>query len=655
MHETELTIAELGNDPPLIADGRSGPPDRREVSARWLTGTFLTGLTSTVLMGVALVVALDGREQLATPPEIADLGMVAREQGGGEEAKTARLVPPRQVARARNKRRMEVSMMTQVGDRNLVRTIPFVQIKMPLAAGYKTSRPYPPFDPLEVFAEDGAAAETASTIAGGQIYGSKVESEMSLKTIDFPMDTAVFDEKSGLSAAEVEEVVRATGADLTDGAIQVAALHYVDPQRFGDSLAAQALTASLGVRIVPENVSVFPRVEETTSELAYAEDLIPLARERELVEALADAGYAGDDAKALAEAVTMRLHATALKPGTVLTVGLEVRGEQARMVRLGVYAKTQHILTVAVDDRNVIVAAPEPAPNPGLQTAFDDTPIITTRGALPTVYDGIYQAAYSYGMSRSMTRQLIKLLASEVDFQSRLNPTDQIEVFFSQPDENDQVSKDSELLYVAANFGGNLRTYYRFAFEDGSVEYFDEEGRSSQQFLLRKPVPTGQFRSGFGSRRHPLLGYTRMHTGVDWAAPRGTPILAAGNGVVEKSGWSGGYGRQTVIRHANGYETSYSHQSGIAAGVKPGTRVRQGQVIGFVGNTGLSTGPHLHYELIVNDRKVDPMRVRLPSGRVLKGSDLARFNAERERIDKLLKEEEGGPLKVASVKAAEQE
>ena len=270
-------------------------------------------------------------------------------------------------------------------------------------------------------------------------------------------------------------------------------------------------------------------------------------------------------------------------------------------------------------------------------TAFDDTPPpVRTRGDLPSVYDGIYQAAYSYGMSAPMTKQLIRLLASDVDFQARLNPTDRLEVFFSQPDGDDQMSEDSELLYVAATFGGTTRNFYRFRSADGGVDYFDGEGRSARQFLLRTPVPTGQFRSGFGARRHPILGYVKMHTGVDWAAPTGTPILAAGNGVIESSGWHGGYGRQTVIRHPNGYETSYNHQSAFANWVKPGAKVRQGQVIGYVGASGLATGAHLHYELIVNGTKVDPMRVRLPNGKILKGDDLLAFKKERERIDQLL-------------------
>lgn len=646
MQDEVETIAGLGNEPPLIADGRSGPPDRREVSARWLSGTFLTGVTSSVLMGVALFAALDGREQLATPPEIAELVMPGNKGEAGEEAKTDRVAPTRQITRTKDRRRMELSTVSRVGDRDVIRTMPFVQIKMALAASHTTSRSYPPFDPLSVFAEDGAASQAPTT---GTIYGAKVESEMSLKTVDFPFETAAFDEQSALSADEVEAVVRNTGAILTDGDVQVAALHYVDPERFGESLATQAL-ATYGVKIVQENVSVTPRSSGDQAGLAFAEEIIPFNTPRNIAEAFAESGYTGPDATGMAEAIAKLLNAETLREGTVLRVGLEVRGDVAKVVRTSVYNRTQHVVTIALDDRKQYVPAGEPEPNPEILTAFDDSPPpVRVRGDLPTVYDGIYRAAYSYGMSKAMTTQLIKLLASDVDYQSRINPTDRIEVFFSQPDDNDEVSAESELLYVSATFGGNTRTFYRFQMEDGAVDYFDQEGRSAQQFLLRNPVPNGTFRSGFGSRRHPILGYTRMHTGVDWSAPRGTPIIASGSGTVEKAGWAGGYGRQTIIRHANGYETSYNHQSAIAKGIVPGARVRQGQVIGYIGSTGLATGDHLHYELMVNGRKVDPMRVRLPVGRVLKGNDLEAFKRERERIDELLKEEkQGSPLKVAS-------
>ncbi|MBZ9699910.1 MULTISPECIES: M23 family metallopeptidase [unclassified Mesorhizobium] len=653
MPDTEDVIAELGNEPPLIADGRSGPPDRREVSARWLSGTFLTGVTSSVLMGVALFAALDGRQQLATPPEIAELIGLAGNGDSGEMAKTTRLVAPRQIAKAKDRRRMEVSMVTKVGDRDVIHTMPFVQIKMALAAGHTTNRPYPPFDPMQVFGDDGddASAQPATAaVAPGQIYGTKVESEMSLKTVDFPIETASFDEKSDLSADEVEKVVREAGTDLSDGAVQVASLHYVDPQRFGEAFA-ESMAGSYDVRIVPENVSVAPRANADDQAPAFAEEIIPFTKDLAITEAFADSGYTGEDAAGMAEAITKLLNAPALKAGTVLRVGLEVHGDAAKVVRTSVYDRTQHIVTIALDDRGQYVPAQEPEPNPELLTAFDDSSApVVVRGNLPNVYDGIYRAAYSYGMSKAMTQRLIKLLASDVDFQSRLNPADRLEVLFSQPDGDDQTSDNSELLYVSATFGGQTRNFYRFQMQDGSTDYFDEDGSSAQQFLLRNPLPAGKFRSGFGARRHPILGYVRMHTGVDWAAPIGTPIIAAGNGVIEKVGWAGGYGKQIIIRHANGYETSYNHQSAFAKGIEPGVHVRQGQTIGYLGQTGLATGPHLHYELIVNGTKVDPMRVRLPVGKVLKGEDLVAFKRERERIDDLLKQEDSDSLKVASAK-----
>ena len=643
MRNTERAIAALGNEPPVAGDGRNATPDRREVSARWLSGTFLTGITSSVLMGVALLAALDGHEQLATPPEIASLDLLAP---GDAEAKAPRVVSPRTVSRARDRRRMEVSTIISSGDRNLVRTVPFEHVKMALAAGHTTQRDYPAFDPLAVFAEDGAA-QSATT---GLIYGAKVESEVSLRTVDFPIETAAFDQASDLSAAEVEEVVRTTGSVLTDGAVRVASLHYVDPERFGQvSLAVQSLGASYGVRIVPENVSVAQRQDTGDQVTEFAEDIIPFRADREIMDAFVESGYAEQDVDGMAEALTKLLGGSRLKAGTVLRVGIETRGDKSRIVRSSIYSGRNHLLSIAVDDRGQFVPGDEPELNPEILTAFEDSPPVYVRGDLPSVYDGIYRAAYSYGLTKDMTRQTIKLLASDVDFQSRLNPADRIEVFFSNPLEDGGASEDSELLYVSATFNGATRTFYRFQMEDGTIDYFDKEGRSARQFLLRNPVPNGKFRSGFGMRRHPILRYSKMHTGVDWSAPRGTAIIASGNGVVQEAGWSGGYGRHTVIRHANGYKTSYSHQSGIAEGVVEGARVRQGQVIGYVGATGLATGAHLHYELLVNGTKVDPMRVRLPVSRVLKDQELAAFTRERERIDELLIEDTSSPLKVAAV------
>ena len=195
----------------------------------------------------------------------------------------------------------------------------------------------------------------------------------------------------------------------------------------------------------------------------------------------------------------------------------------------------------------------------------------------------------------------------------------------------------SDVLYAALTLDGETKRFYRFQTpDDSAVDYYDESGKSAKKFLVRKPVTDGIMRSGYGWRRHPILGYSKMHTGVDWAAPRGTPIYASGNGVIERAGWESGYGKYVRIRHNNGYETAYGHMSAFARGIQPGTRVRQGQIIGYVGSTGLSTGPHVHYEIMVNSRFVDPMRIRLPRGRSLEGPTLANFERERDRVELMM-------------------
>ncbi|MBB5704404.1 murein DD-endopeptidase MepM/ murein hydrolase activator NlpD [Ochrobactrum daejeonense] len=628
-----------GDEPPLTVGGRR-PPDRREVSARWLAGTFLTGVTSCMLIGVALFAALDGREQLATPPEI-----LARNdmQGTADEVtvtKGGRLVSTISQQKANDRRRFDLSTMQKVGEREVIRTRPFELVHMALAVDHPNTRKYPAFNAMTVFSEGTAPSQPTDA---GQIYGAKVESEVSLHVVDFPLNSTVFDASSNLTVDEVEKVVRDTGGLLTDGDVQVASLHYVDPARFGGTDSPFALGPALGVKITQENVSVAQRGDEEASGDGFSEELIPFRQTAEIAQALEDAGYDGDDSANMADSLAKLMNSPRLKEGSVLRVGTETRDGEDRIVRASIYNRTTHLVTVALNDRGQYVPSDEPEETPLLQTAFDGNAApAAIRGNLPTVYDGVSRAALAYGMTETMREQLIKMLASDVDLQSRLSSSDQIDAFFSLPDDPDKSENDSQLLYIAANFSGTTRKFYRYQAPDGSVDYFNPNGKSAKQFLLRNPVPNGVFRSPFGMRRHPILGYSRMHTGVDWAAPRGTPIIAAGNGVVEKAGWSNGYGNQTLIRHANGYVSSYNHQNAIARGVRPGARVRQGQVIGYVGSTGLSTGPHLHYELIVNGTKVDPLRIRLPDNKALSGKELEAFKQERDRIDVLLNGDENG-------------
>jgi murein DD-endopeptidase MepM/ murein hydrolase activator NlpD len=636
MSQVKNMIAQLGEEAPLSADVRRRPPDRREISARWLAGTFLTGITSIVLMGVALSAALDGRQQLTTPAELLAeemQGSIAAVEAG--EGKAGRLSKTVMESNEKDHRVLELSTVTKVGDREVIRTMPFSFVTVALAAGHTTKKSYPAFNALDIFAEDASVAQANAET--GQIYGAKVESEVSLKTLDFPVEMTGFAPEGDLSLNEVEEYVRVTGAALTEGDVQVASLEYVDPTRFGGAQEGLDIPETYGVKFVAENVTVAPRSDSENVDIQFAEELIPFRSDQKIRTALASAGYEGDDAKGITEAIATLLNGDALRAGSLLRLGIETRNDVPRIMRAGIYRDKVHVLTVALDDNDQFVPADPPDSDDQLVAAFDvEQRNVRVRGELPSVYDGVYRAAFAYDLTPRLAKQLVKMLAAEVDYQARLNPSDQLEIFTSLSEGAEKPDEASEILYVKARFNGNEKKFYRYKFRDGSVDYFDEDGKSAKQFLLRNPVPNGAFRSGFGMRRHPILGYMKLHAGVDWSAPRGTPIIAAGSGTVEKAGWSSGYGKQTVIRHANGYESSYSHQNAIADGVVPGARVRQGQVIGYVGSTGLSTGPHLHYELIVNGNKVDAMRVRLPVGKVLKGSELTAFKRERDRIDTLL-------------------
>ena len=636
-------IRSLGNEPPILADGRKAP-DRREISLRWLSGTFLTGITSSILMGVALFAALDGRQQLAIPAE-AFAALVTPNQANktGETAKRGeRVLEPAIVAKPADKKVMEISTMIHDGEKEVVRRQPFAHVKMALAANHAASEDYPRFDPLAIFSTNGKDAAPASRM--GTIYGSDVESEVALQTEAFPAGGSPLDFADQMSIEEVEENVRTNGSVLTDGSTQVASLYYVDPQRFASDSSDLDLMG-LTARIVEENMSVSSFDTLTPDDTEYADDVIPVRRAADIDQVMTAAGYTKAQGEDLSDYLEEQLGSRKLAEGDVLRICISQNGKEASIVRASVYSRGRHVVTAALDDDGRFVRGAEPPALDAVATAFDDDgrPTIIAGRDLPRVYDGIYRAALSYGMGQEMTAEVIRILASNVDYQAQLRPSDSLEAFFSVTGPDGMATEESEILFLDAKFGDTETRVYRFQNpEDETVDYYDKDGKSIRQFLLRNPVPNGTFRSGFGMRRHPILGFSRMHTGVDWAAPRGTPIIAAGNGVVEKAGWdSGGYGNQTLVRHANGYVSSYNHQNAIAKGIKPGVKVRQGQVIGYVGSTGLSTGPHLHYELIVNGNKVDALKIRLPGGKSLEGKGLAQFEIERKRIDDLLGRSDG--------------
>jgi murein DD-endopeptidase MepM/ murein hydrolase activator NlpD len=254
-----------------------------------------------------------------------------------------------------------------------------------------------------------------------------------------------------------------------------------------------------------------------------------------------------------------------------------------------------------------------------------------------TIDDSLYMSAERAALPHDVIIGLIKLFSWDVDFQRDVRRGDQFETLFEvvSLEDGSAAMRGGDLVYAALSIDGRLLEGYRFELPDGRVAYFDRSGKSLRKFLLRTPIDGARLSSGFGMRRHPILGYTLMHKGVDFAAPTGTPIYAAGEGRVEVAKRNGGYGKYVRIRHTGDYSTAYAHLSGFAKGIAPGRRVRQGQVIGYVGTTGRSTGPHLHYEVLRNNAQINPLRLKQPPNQQMAGADLARFQAEVERIDRL--------------------
>jgi murein DD-endopeptidase MepM/ murein hydrolase activator NlpD len=238
-----------------------------------------------------------------------------------------------------------------------------------------------------------------------------------------------------------------------------------------------------------------------------------------------------------------------------------------------------------------------------------------------------------------------------------MQPGDRFEFLYETfEDERGRPVKAGNMLMASIDGAALTKTFFRFRpSDDGIVDYFDEQGQSAKKFLMKTPINGARLSSGFGNRRHPILGYTKLHKGTDFAAPRGTPIYAAGNGVVERAGPWSTFGNYVRIQHANGYQTAYAHLNGFAKGVRKGSHVRQGEIIGYVGTTGQSTGPHLHYEVYINGRPMNAMTLKLPTGRKLNGAQLEAFQAEKTRIEALRDAELSERALVASAEPTPQQ
>lgn len=261
---------------------------------------------------------------------------------------------------------------------------------------------------------------------------------------------------------------------------------------------------------------------------------------------------------------------------------------------------------------------------------FDTRP----RAARGSITSSLSASSAAAGVPYPVVMELIRAYSYSIDFQRDIQPGDRFEVLFDQEvDENGNVVRSKDVRFAMLTVSGQELPIYRFETEHGA-DYYDPSGESIRRLLMRTPIDGARMSSGFGMRQHPILGYSRMHQGVDFAAPTGTPIYAAGNGVIEMADWNGGYGKFVRIRHSGGIKTAYAHLNEFKSGLSAGDRVSQGDVIGYVGTTGQSTGPHLHYEVMRGGEQVDPMSLDLPTGDVLEGEDRERFEDYVASVDR---------------------
>lgn len=380
--------------------------------------------------------------------------------------------------------------------------------------------------------------------------------------------------------------------------------------------------------------------------VAYAGDIsdgprpvrVSLAKGETFVDAMRRAGVRAADRNAAAYAFGEHQNLRALRPGqefalttttpnrTLFQLAAESGEPEAYLLTLDFQADAENKVSLRRTAE-------------GGFAAMKSTHALTTRlvGVSGRIDGSLYLSAKRVGAPDMVIAELADMFAYDIDFQREIFGGDEFEAIFEvRYDENGAMVGAGDILYGRLKWRGRQKEkgYYRFASEEGGRgDYFDRTGASARRLLMKTPIDGARLSSGFGTRRHPILGYARAHKGLDFAAPRGTPIKAAGSGTVERADWYGSFGNYVRIRHANGYKTAYAHLNGFSRGMKAGKKVSQGDIIGYVGTTGRSTGPHLHYEVHHNGAAVNPQTLKMATGVTLAGAELDRFKAVRDMID----------------------
>ena len=525
------------------------------------------------------------------------------------------------------------AMRQRRGNRDYILNKPYARLVARLAPITKAeAQRIPPFNPFKLYANT-TPIDAAEPAEDGQ-------QDAVVKIVDLLGGVMPNEDGQELTTEEVVEAVARLQAAVQDPALLRPGMS-ADAGTPGDALVASKSAAEP----LPPNTSVLPKsvleAEDPTDDLAGREVRVVKAQRGDtLARLLQRLGTETWQARAMTDAARNALSEGALQPGQEVHVTLVpsvVRANRMDPVRVSVFGEGHdHKVTVARNAAGEFVASASPIDERMINAEVNDD----EQPQASSLYASLLTTAERQGVPHDLILQILKIHAYETDFRQRVRAGDGFELFFEVKDEDKGIEGSlGELLATAVTSAGETHRFYRFRTSDGLVDYYDEQGNTSRKFLMRRPVRGEDVRitSGFGVRRHPILQVPKMHTGVDWACAMGTPIMAAGSGVIEEAGRKGEYGNYIRIRHANGYKTAYGHMSRFASGVSEGVKVRQGQIIGYVGSTGLASGPHVHFEVLVNSSYVDPMSIQVPREHQLAAKQLADFQKERLRIDELMR------------------
>ncbi|MBF0679165.1 MAG: M23 family metallopeptidase [Devosia sp.] len=644
----QLRASGFEDGPALTVQSTDGEiPQGRELSFAWLTGTVMTGLTSVLLMGAALYVSFQGQDTFSTAYAALQLAAPRIEQPVSTDltSKSSRLRP---VAATRSDLEIVEASIRQMEDgREIIRNQPFTRIRATLATtATSLSADAPAYDPVAILNAT-RPLQAMDLDINADVYGTDVDGEVAVRQMEMP---ANFVPGPAISDQIAADFVRGM-ADAT---------FYTDAETPGPALAYASLGPSLSslanepsgtgaLSGVAENVTIMPKTTQLADKGQGRTERFMTVRELgPLSETLVRNGFTRTHVSMVESTLANLIPAGGLPAGIRLRIlygPLSSDPNSLVPYRLSIYRPEgapgdQHIATVALSDSGQYVVGLQPD-----WVAFpaEDVEQINV-GNLPTIYRSIWETGRKHDLDNDTIQRIVAMFAYDVDMTKRITAGDTIELLSTGPSPDAK----SDLLYVALTLGGTKRQLYRFAAPDGTVDFFDPDGETGKRFLNRRPLEGGgTMRSRFGYRIHPIFKTRRLHTGVDLAARTGTPIYAAGDGVITYYRWQSGYGNKIEMEHVNGYETAYGHLSRFVDGLGVGSQVRQGQLIGYVGSTGQSTGPHLHFEVKINGNYVDPLSVKLPKDNVLAPQNREAFNQTMTQINELMAREPA-PVEVAA-------